>query len=56
MDGDYSGEEETFERVEIPQENDDPYGGEHCQCCCHDSTDPTFCNRTKHCMACGIKV
>ncbi|XP_034235782.1 GON-4-like protein [Thrips palmi] len=55
MDGEYSGEEETFERVEIPPENDDPFGGEHCQCCCHDSNDPTFSNRTKHCRGCGIK-
>lgn len=55
MDSEFLGEEETFERVEIPKENDDPYGGDHCQCCCHDSADPTFTSRAKHCTACGVK-
>lgn len=48
---------ETFERVEIPPENDDPFGGENCQCCCHNSSaDPAFISRTKHCVPCGMKV
>ncbi|KAJ1524371.1 hypothetical protein ONE63_010872 [Megalurothrips usitatus] len=56
MDGEHSGEEETFERLEIPPEIDDPYGGENCQCCCHStSSDPGALNRTKHCTPCGIK-
>lgn len=57
MDSEHSGEEEPFERIEIPPEIDDHYGGENCQCCCHSTmTDPAFISRTKHCQPCGMKV
>ncbi|KAK3908687.1 GON-4-like protein [Frankliniella fusca] len=55
VDSEHSGEEDLYESIEIPEENDDPYGGENCQCCCHNSTDASYSNRSKHCDPCGMK-
>ncbi|KAE8746928.1 hypothetical protein FOCC_FOCC006348 [Frankliniella occidentalis] len=56
VDSEHSGEEDVYEFLDIPEDNDDRYGGENCQCCCHSSEDTSYSNRSKHCDPCGIKV
>lgn len=55
VDSEHSGEEDVYEFLDIPEDNDDRYGGENCQCCCHSSEDTSYSNRSKHCDPCGIK-
>jgi len=56
MDSELSDEEKHSERVDVPGIKSDIYGGENCQCCCHDTEDQAYATRSKHCVPCGMKV
>lgn len=46
---------EVFETITIP-DYEDPYGGPHCICNCHNTEDQIFKSRQQHCIPCGKKV
>lgn len=48
-------DEEIYETIVVPN-TEDPYGGSHCICTCHNVENLRFKSRTQHCKKCGLKV
>ncbi|XP_032663668.1 uncharacterized protein LOC116840701 isoform X2 [Odontomachus brunneus] len=48
---------ELYENIELPVAacQEDPYGGEHCKCDCHNTDDPSLKNNLEHCVSCGTR-
>ncbi|EFN82283.1 uncharacterized protein LOC105185259 [Harpegnathos saltator] len=48
---------ELYENIELPVAacQEDPYGGEHCKCDCHNTDDPNLKNNSEHCVSCGTR-
>lgn len=49
---------ELYENIDLPVATgqEDPYGGEHCKCDCHNTDDPNLKNNSEHCVSCGARV
>ncbi|KAG7203190.1 hypothetical protein KM043_010297 [Ampulex compressa] len=48
---------ELYENVELLMlaSQEDPYGGEHCRCSCHNADDTNLKNISEHCVSCGTR-
>jgi hypothetical protein len=55
VDSEQLGEEDLFETLVVPDQQD-AFGGDACACTCHNSSDDKYRSRAAHCVSCGTRV